>query len=337
MNGAVNTRVLVTGASGFTGSHLAHLLADEGYEVRALVRPNADVSALDAAHIQSGAIQLVEGDLLHHKTIERAIAGCRHVYHVAALYRAAKHPDQMYWDVNVGGTNAVIEACQQHGVERFLHCSTIGVHGGVDTIPADEQAPFAPSDIYQQTKLAAEQDVRTAHASGLPITIVRPAGIYGPGDLRFLKLFTLVKSGRFIMFGSGETFLHLVFVEDLVRGMLLAVEHPGGLGATMILAGEEYVSLNQLVRLVAQATNATTPRWRFPLWPLMTAAAGCEWLCRPLGIEPPLHRRRAAFFSKNRAFSIEHAQQAIGFAPQISLPEGLQRTADWYTSKNLLA
>ncbi|OLT55157.1 hypothetical protein BI334_32785, partial [Moorena producens 3L] len=231
--------MLVTGASGFTGSHLTHWLADQGYLVRALVRPSADVSALDTEKRRIGRIELFEGDLLQHETIEQAVAGCEHVYHVAALYRAAKHPDQLYWDVNVGGTSAVVEACRQHGVARLLHCSTIGVHGGVEEVPANEQSPFAPSDIYQRTKLAAEQCVQQSQSQGLPVTIVRPAGIYGPGDMRFLKLFTLVKTGRFIMFGSGQTLLHLVFVDDLVRGMWQAVEHPGGLGATLILAGEE--------------------------------------------------------------------------------------------------
>ena len=222
-------------------------------------------------------------------------------------------------------------------VKRILHCSTIGVHGGVDEIPANEESPYSPSDIYQVTKLEGEKLAQQAIQDGLPVSIVRPAGIYGPGDLRFLKLFSMVKSGRFVMFGSGNTFMHMVYIDDLVDGMIKVVEHADGIGKTMILAGEEYVSLKDLIRLVAQATTTIPPRWQLPIWPLMAAATLCECICKPLGIEPPLHRRRAAFFTKNRAFSIDRAKSAIGYAPKVDLARGLQQTASWYEKQKLLA
>lgn len=327
---------LVTGASGFTGSRLANELAKRGYHVRALVRPSSDVGLLDQGLLDSGDIELVYGDLRDPDAIDSAIRGVQYVYHIGALYRTAKHPDQTYWDVNVDGTRHVLRASAQHNVKRILHCSTIGVHGGVDEIPADEESPYSPSDIYQVTKLAGEKLAQQAIRDGQPVSIVRPAGIYGPGDHRFLKLFSMVKSGRFIMFGSGETLMHMVFIDDLVSGMIQALEHHDGIGKTMILAGEEYVSLKNLVKLVADATTSPPPRWQLPIWPLMTAAMLCEAACKPLGIEPPLHRRRAAFFTKNRAFSIARAKQAIGYQPRICLATGLKRTAEWYLNQKLL-
>lgn len=330
--------VLVTGASGFTGSALANELANRGNHVRALVRKTSDLSLLSADHIDSGSIELVYGDLRSETDINSAMAGVEDVYHIAALYREAKHRDQVYWDVNVEGTRRILDAANRHNVRRTLHCSTIGVHGGVDQIPSNEDSPFTPGDVYQDTKLEGERLARQAIEKGQPVSIVRPAGIYGPGDLRFLKLFSMIKSGRFIMFGSGQTYLHLVYISDLVNGMIQTVEHPAGLGKTLILAGREYVSLNELVALVSAATKRDSPpRIRLPLWPLMLAADLCEGICRPLGIEPPLHRRRAAFFTKNRAFSIERAASEIGYQPQVDLKTGLHRTAEWYRQHNLLA
>lgn len=332
----MSDRVLVTGATGFTGSHLANELARRGQPVRALVREGSDRSALDPELVDAGGIELCPGDLRDTDAVDRAVSGVQRIYHIAAIYRAAKHTDQVYWDVNVGGTQRILDAARKHNVERILHCSTVGVHGGVSEIPATEDSPLAPGDIYQRTKLEGERLAQEAILQGDPVTVVRPAGIYGPGDLRFLKLFSLVQSGRFIIFGSGQTWLHLVYIDDLVRGMIQAANSPNAFGKTMILAGEDYVTIRDLVQSVAAATDCAAPRWRLPMWPLMTAATLCEWGCRPFGIEPPLHRRRAAFFTKHRAFSIDRARQEIGYAPQVDLATGLSRTASWYKEKRLL-
>ena len=330
------TTVLVTGANGCTGSRLANELALQGKRVRALVRRNSDLSLLDKGLLNNGSLELCFGDLCDAESIDQAVAGVQDVYHIAALYRSAKFPDKAYWDVNVEGTRRILQAAKKYAVRRVLHCSTIGVHGGVKEVPACENSLFDPGDIYQITKLEGEKLAKSAIDRGEPVTIVRPAGIYGPGDTRFLKLFSMVKNRRFVMFGSGKTLMHLVFLDDLVRGMIQAVEHPRGVGKTLILAGEDYVSLNRLVELVAAATNVPCPTMKIPLWPLITAATLCEMACKPLGIEPPLHRRRAAFFTKNCAFSIARAKQQIGYQPQVDLAVGLRRTANWYADQGLL-
>ena len=324
--------ILVTGATGFTGGALAQELVRRGEIVRALVRPGSHTEPLT----ESG-IELVEGDIRNGEDVHRAAEGVRTIYHIAAVFRTAGHPDSYYRAVNAGGVRNVVQAARAHRVDRTVHCSTVGVHGHVDQIPATEDSPFNPGDIYQETKLEGERIAQEAFAADVPGVVFRPAGIYGPGDMRFLKLFRAIQKRRFLMFGSGETLYHLTYIDDLVDGIILCGEHPDALGQTYILGGEDYLSLNELVEHVAEALEVSPPRLRFPFWPLMLAAVACETLCKPLGIDPPLHKRRAEFFVKDRAFSSEKAKRELGYTPVVSVGEGMRRTAEWYRSEGHLA
>jgi dihydroflavonol-4-reductase len=317
--------VLVTGATGFTGSHLARALHARGYRVRTLVRSGSGARALE----RSG-VKVVRGDVTRASDVECAATGVHTIYHLAALFRTAGHADEEYRAVHVAGTRHVLDAAITHEVGRVVHCSTAGVHGAVRHIPGDEDSPFNPGDIYQKTKLEGEEVARAAFQAGVPGVVVRPVGIYGPGDLRFLKLFRAVHNRRFMMFGSGKVPYHLTYIDDLVDGLILCGEKPEALGQTYILAGCEYVALNDLVRGVADAVGVPHPSGRLPLWPLLTGASLCEALCRPFNIEPPLHKRRAEFFVHSRAFTSEKARRELGFAPKVPLTEGLRRTAEWY-------
>jgi nucleoside-diphosphate-sugar epimerase len=179
-------------------------------------------------------------------------------------------------------------------------------------VPADESVALVAEDVYESSKLGAEERVREQFARGLAGTIVRPVGIYGPGEMRFLKLFRSVKNGTFRMIGSGQTVQHLTFVDDVVEGMLLA-------------AGS------------AAAVGVGVPRGRrIPLGPVLVAARITESVCRPLGIEPPLYPRRVAFFTRNRGFSSEKARRELGYAPRVDLEEGLGRLAAWYRGIGVL-
>jgi len=302
-----------------------------GHRVRAFVRPGSNVQAL----LDQG-IEIVEGDLTNQEDVARAAEGVCKIFHIAAVFRTAGHPDSYYHDVNVGGTVNVLEAARRHGVERVIHCSTIGVHGDVREVPSTEDSPYNPGDIYQVTKLAGEQVAREAFAKGLRGAVVRPSSIYGPGDLRMLKLFRTIHNGRFRMFGSGEVFFHMVYIDDLVDGMLLCAEKPEALGQVFILAGPRYLTLDELVTLVADAVGVSPPTGHLPMWPLMMAAAACEAICRPLRLEPPLHRRRADFFRKNRAFSCEKARRILGYEPRFDPRQGILQTARWYFENGYL-
>ncbi len=324
-------RALVTGATGFTGGHLARALLQRGYDVRALVRSPQK----DGGHEGEG-IELSIGDITNPDDVQRAVEGCDVVYHIAALYREAKYSDDVYWAVNVEGTRNVMTAAERCGVKRVVHCSTVGVHGDVEP-PADENSPFAPGDVYQQTKLAGERIVQDCIARGFPATVVRPSAIYGPHDTRFLKLFRTIRNRTFRMIGDGQTYFHMVYIDDLVDGFIRCGELASAAGQTYILAGPRYTTLHELVRSIAKVLQCRVPRGSIPLRPVMVAAALTELCCKPLGIEPPLHRRRVAFFCKHRAFDCRKAGCELGYQPRVDLDEGLAKTAEWYRSTNLLS
>ena len=324
-------QVLVTGATGFTGGRLAVSLASQGHKVRAMVRKGSDRSFLDGH-----GIELFEGDITDRDAVDRAVAGCGKVYHIAACFRTAGHPDSYYHDVNFLGTQYILDAAKKHACERVAHCSTIGVHGSVKKIPSDESAPYDPGDIYQQTKLEGELLAKERQKAGQPISIFRPAGIYGPGDMRLLKLFKTIHTGRFRMVGPGKVNFHMVYIDDLVDGILLCGEKQEALGDTFILCGPDYIALSELVKMVADAVGVKPPRGRIPLAPVYAAAVLCEALCVPLRIDPPIHRRRVGFFTKNRSFTCAKARNALGYDPKVTAAQGVKRTAEWYFAKGHL-
>lgn len=325
-------KCLVTGATGFTGSHLARALVHQAHAVRALVRPGSAATELAQA-----GVDIFEGQLTKQDDVIAAAVGCEQIYHIAAVFRTAGHPDSHYRNVNVGGTVNVLEAARRAACERVIHCSTGGVHGDVEHPPADENYRVKPDDIYQLTKLEAEREALAAIGRGQPVTIFRPGAIYGEGDLRFLKLFRSIQKRRFVMIGSGQTRLHMVHVDDLVQGILLCGSRQEALGEIFLLAGPEAPTLNDIAAMAADALHVPRPRMHVPVWPVYGAALLCEMVCVPLGIDPPLHRRRVGFFTHNREFDIGKAQRLLGFAPQISVSEGISRTVRWYARNGYLA
>ena len=316
----------LTGASGYTGGRLLAALRDRGDEVSVLVRAR---SLSDAVRLR--ASRVVEGDLADAEALDRLVSGQDAVLHVAAVYRTAGHPDDYYREVNVRGTGRLLEAAARHGVRRFVHTSTVGVHGHVENPPADESAPLAPGDIYQETKAEGEALAFDYHRRrGVPVSVVRPGAIYGPGETRLLKLFRAIARGRYAIVGSGRTFYHPVYIDDLVKGYLLALDRDQAVGEAFLICGPSYVSQQDLAALVAKHTGGRVLPFRIPARPIQWAGDLVEAICVPLGIEPPLHRRRVDFWTKSRAFTIDKARRLLGYDPKVGLDEGIARTAAWY-------
>jgi nucleoside-diphosphate-sugar epimerase len=323
--------VLVTGGAGYTGGHLCRKLISQGERVRTLVLPGSGTESLKAL-----GVEVVMGDLTRKETLPPAVHGADTVYHIAAVYREENVARQEFWNVNVHGTRHLLEAALEAKVKRFVHCSTVGVQGDIQNPPATEEAPYNPGDYYQESKMEGELLALKFHKeNGMPVVVFRPVGIYGPGDMRFLKLFRMVQKKMPIL-GSGNVLYHLTFIDDLIEGIRLVGETPGIEGQIFTLAGPRYMTLNELRMIIAEVLGVKLCRLRFPVWPVWTAGAVCEFLCRPFRISPPIYRRRVDFFIKDRAFDISKAQRFLGYDPKIDLQEGLSRTAAWYKEQKLL-
>jgi nucleoside-diphosphate-sugar epimerase len=326
-------KALVTGATGFTGRVLARRLAQDGAQVRVIVRD----AARWRPESDQPAIEVVEGDIRDQRAVADAVRGIETVFHLAALYRVAGVPNQSYWDVHVTGTANLLEAARAAGVGRFVHCSTVGVHGHVAEPPADETYRVAPADEYQRSKLEGERlALRYHRETGLPVAVIRPTAIYGPGDTRLLKLFRLAAMRPRVILGSGGIFYHMVYVDDLVDGFLLAAEADAAVGELFIVGGEEVLTLNQLLERIAATVGSSGRTLHLPARPVQLLGSMCEAICRPFGLAPPLYRRRVDFFTKSRAFCIDKAKRVLGYRPKVALQEGLADTAASYRALGLI-
>jgi len=326
-------KVLVTGGKGFLGGHIASQLAARGDRVRILARPSAQAEK----HADASVYEIVWGDIRDTETVEQAVDGVDHVIHTVSNFRKGGSDNNEAYSVNVEGTENLLRAAKQYNIQHFIHCSTIGVHGTVLEIPANEETSFNPTDLYQETKLVAEKKVWEFYQkTKLPITVIRPISLFGAGDMRMLKLFRLIKQEKFIIVGDGEVLFHPAYIDDVVQGFLLCLGNERAFGEAFIIGGEGYLTLNELCCLIAKELKVSPPKLYVPMAPVLALATLCEKICVPLGIEPPLHRRRVSFFQNNRAFSIDKAKQILGYQPQFSLEEGIQKTIQWYQTQGWL-
>ncbi|HET9228747.1 MAG TPA: NAD-dependent epimerase/dehydratase family protein, partial [Thermoanaerobaculia bacterium] len=269
------------------------------------------------------------------EVVRRCVDGVEVVHHVAAAFRELNVPDTYYHEVNVGGTRNVLQAAFDEGVRKVICCSTCGVHGNVDHPPAGEDAPIQPADYYQRTKWEAEPIAREFFERGLKTTILRPAAIYGPGDPeRFFLIFRRVAKGTFPMFGNGKTLYHPLYIDNLVDAFILAMEK--GDGEAYLIADEQYLEIEDLVRRVGRSLGIDVKVPHFPVWPVVAAGHVVEKVCKPFGIDPPIFPRRVDWYRQNRAFRIDKAKRDLGYQPRIGIDEGLRRTADWYKREGLL-
>ena len=319
-------KYLVTGTTGFIAGELARELVRRGHEVVAPVR-NPDKPK--AKELASEGIKIVRADVTDKSTLVEPMKNTDVVFHLAAAQHEANVDDDYFWNINVGGTRNMLDTAVESNVQRFVHASTIGVYGTAE--PGNvlhEHSPTNPLNVYTRSKYEAEGIVRSYGTTGkLPVTVIRSAETYGPGDMRLLKIFKQVNKGRFFRIGPGKNIHHLTYIDDLVHGYIKAAESEEAENNLFVLAGADKPTTDDMLDGISGALDKKLLPIRVPLWVLDTAAIIMESTLQPLGIQPPLHRRRMDFFKKEFAFDISHARETIGYDPKVPFHEGVKHTA----------
>jgi nucleoside-diphosphate-sugar epimerase len=319
--------IFVTGGTGFTGAALVERLLADGHSVSVL----DNKPGLIADKLAAAGANVCFGSITERSDVAGAIGNPEVVMHLAAAFRETGAPDALYKSVNVDGTRIVVEEAIRKGARKLVYCSTQGVHGHIADPPGDETSPIAPADYYQQTKYEGELVLDEFADADIEFTTLRPTAIYGPGDPeRFVMIYRRAKKGLFPIFGSGQTYYHPVFIDNLVDAFVLAMDEGKGSGEAYIIADEEYFSIRDLVHLVAESMDVEVSTPTLPISPLIVAGHVCEKLCKPFGVNPPIFPRRVDWFRQVRAFRIDKARKDLGYVPRVGIKEGLRRTGDWY-------
>lgn len=328
-------RLYLTGGSGFIGCQLARYAVERGWPVTVSTAVNNDAERRRVESLERAGLTVSVVSLDDAQALAQSLADHDVVIHLAAAQHEAQAPESHFRRVNVDGTRRLLEAAVSAGVRRFVHGSTIGVYGSAGRGVLDEDSPLAPENSYGRTKAEAELVVRE-FARRIETVIIRISETYGPADMRLLKLFRAVARGRYATLGAGTNEHQLIYVDDLSAGLLEAAVSAQAVGDTFVLAGDERLTTDAMAGAIAAALGHPRSPPHLPLWPFSVGAAICETLCRPLGIAPPLHRRRLDFFRKSFRFSTAKARARLGFAPHVPFAEGAQRTAEWYRANGLL-
>lgn len=321
---------LVTGATGFVGSHVARRLVASGESVRALARAGSRRQALDGV-----AVEWVEGDLRDEASLNRALAGINRVYHVAADYRLwSRHPQEIY-DSNVTGTKNLLAAARRARAERFIYTSTvatIAVPRGAE-LPDEINRASVDEMIghYKRSKLLAEQEALRAAHEGLPVVIVNPTTPVGPGDWkptptgRIILNFLLGRMPAYV-----DTGLNFVAVEDVAEGHLLAAER-GKIGERYLLGGRN-MTLKELLDALAKITGFAAPTKQIPHALALIAAYADTAFCRATGREPHIPIEGVRIARHKMFVNDAKARKELGYQPG-AVEAALERAVGWYADK----
>jgi dihydroflavonol-4-reductase len=323
----MDMKVFVTGATGFIGASLVRVLLNEGYTVKALVRPDSDrrnLAGLD--------IELCEGDLRDRASLAKGLEGCTTLYHAAADYRLwTRKPADMY-EINVGGTRNILEAALKRGLARVVYTSSVGTLGNPGNgDPGNETTPVTLADMvghYKKSKFLAEREAESFIARGVPLVIVNPSTPVGALDIK------PTPTGKIIvdflnrrMPAYLDTGLNIIDVEDCARGHLLAARH-GRVGEKYLL-GNENLTLRRLFAMLEEITGLPAPKVRLPYTPILLAAYVNEALSFLTGKDPLIPLAGVQMARKFMFFDPAKAVQELGL-PQRPVMDALRKAVDWF-------
>ena len=331
-NSIDHRKVLVTGGTGFVGSHLVDDLIERGTSLRCLVRESSNLR-----YLKHPQIELAYGGLDDSTDWDAALADVHTIYHVAGTTFARRAND--YFTVNHQGTEVILaEALKRRGgINKFVYISSLAAVGpGRDGKPVDEDTQPSPITPYGRSKLLAEEAVR-AVSDLLPVTIVRPPAVYGPRDYGIFEFFKAVKGGMFPMIGRNDKRVSLVHVRDLADGIILAGESAASVGRTYFVSSEDDYSMRAVADLIAALMRRRLRSFAIPRPIAYAVAVVAEAAAAIMRRPPVINRDKVTDLSQTSwTCSIERARSELGYNPRVPLEEGLRETLDWYKREGWL-
>lgn len=329
-------KVLITGATGLVGSHVAGLLRREGLRVSAFVRPTSPVAVVD--HLRSLGVELVDGDVTDPASVRRAMVDVTHVVHGAAKV-GDWGPAEVYRRTNVQALEALVDAASQGGkLRRFVMISSLGVYEPRDHHRTDETVPMtlAGFDPYTRTKAESEQWIVDSGRRGLPAVILRPGFVYGPRDRQVLpRLAATLRSDRFFYFGDGHQVLNNTAARNIAHAVRLALDAAVAPGEVFNITDEPLATRREFIGTIARLLKLPEPRRHLPLMMAKPLAWTLDRTFRAIGTEdaPLLSMARYKFLALNLDFSIEKAKRLLGYRPVVGYQDGLAEAVAWYLSE----
>jgi nucleoside-diphosphate-sugar epimerase len=323
-------KILVTGATGFVGSHLVDALLAGHHEVTALVRDPAQAQPL-----ADRGVSLRCGDLMDPASLRGLADGMDAVAHTAAVLNLPKNPASAY-AANVEGTRNLAEAVSGSSIHRFVHISSVAAIGIRNVHRIDENFACNPDLAYGKSKLEVDRYLIQQSAHGLPVVILRPPTVYGPRErYNFLSLCRAILSRRFMLIGSGQNRVDFCWVGNLVQAILLALERgrPGGL---YLIADEPVLPFRETVETLASLLGRPIPRLRLPTALAYAVSVPLAALGRLTGREVPLYPKRVRTMASDMCFDLSKAKAELGYAPRGPFRELARETIEWSRQNGLL-
>lgn len=326
--------VLVTGASGFLGGRLAQVLVQQGEQVTALARPTSDLRHLSA--LVGGPIRVVTGALTDDVSLREAVRDATIIFHCAAASTDWARMS-VYQECNATGTRMLLDAARHASrLRRFVHVSTTDVYG-YPSIPCAETGAMKDAGLpYNRTKILAEKAVwQEAQQNGLPVTVVRPATIYGPRGKAFVSdIAALLRKRQMIFIDGGRATAGLLYVDDAVDAMIAAARSPAAEGQAYNLSDGSGRTWKEYVSAMARELGCKLPWINLPFGTAIGVAHTMEtpFRCLPMPGRPPLTRHAVFLLGRNQDFPARKARAELDFAPKVSMNEGIARSVDWLKS-----
>ncbi len=328
--------VLITGATGFIGSHLVKALVDEGHHCRCLVRKTSNINYL----INLNSVELFYGDITNRDSLKAIGEGIDIVYHLAAAGHVSAISNKAYQQfrkINVEGTRNVIEACLNYSIKKFVHFSSTAAMGLIKRSIVDENTPCQPKTPYQKSKRDSELIALDYWKRfNFPVVVLRPCMVYGPsGKGEFLKICKLIKKGWFPKIGRGKNLTPIVYVEDVVQAAI-SVGKISKCGEVYLIASENSYELDYIRNLILKKLEVNKPYPYIPISFAKLGALGIEVFARIFNFVPIVTYKNIDSTVTDRVFSILKAREQLEYRPKFGLEQGIGKTIKWLKENGLI-